>query len=138
MKVTITLLFTTFLVVSYLFFTPHLTLMSLKEAVQAQDGEVIAERLEFPTIRESLKKQLQTKIIDDLFLRVGQNATIPAAALLESTISLSRIDNLVDDFITPSNLIGLIVLGKIDSSKLVLTKTRMTPRLPAQGCVIAG
>ena len=103
---------------SYLFFTPHLTLMSLKEAVQAQDGEAIAERVEFPTVRESLKKQLQAKFINDLLLRVGQDANIPAAALLRTTISFSRVDNLVDDFITPSNLIGLLVLGRIDSSKL--------------------
>ena len=118
MKVTITLLFATLLVVSYLFFTPRLTLMSLKEAVQAQDGEAIAERVLFHTVRETLKKQLQTKIINDLLLRVGQDATIPADALLEKTISFSRVDDLVDDFITPSNLIGLLVLGKIDSSNL--------------------
>ena len=118
MKVTITLLFTTLLMMSYLFFTPHLTLMSLKEAVQVKDGEAIAERVEFPTFRESLKKQIQAKIINDLLLRVGQDANIPAAAMLGPTISFSRVDNLVDDFITPSNLIGLIVLGKIDSSKL--------------------
>ena len=118
MKVTLTLLFTTLLVANYLFFTPYLTLTSLKEAVQAQDGEAIAERVVFPTVRESLKKQLQTKIINDLLLRVGQDATIPAAALLEKTISFSRVDDLVDDCIIPSNLIGLLVLGKIDSSNL--------------------
>ena len=65
MKVTITLLFTTLLLVSYLFLTPYLALMSLKEAVQARDGEAIAERVEFPTVRERLKKQLQTKITND-------------------------------------------------------------------------
>ena len=92
--------------------------MSLKEAVQAQDGEAIAERVAFPTVRESLKKQLQAKVISDLLLRVGQDANNPAAALLGTTISFSRVDNLVDDFITPSNLIGQLVLGKIDSSKL--------------------
>ena len=118
MKVTITLLFSTLLVVSYLFFTPHLTLMSLKEAVRAQDGEAIAERVLFPTVRENPDKQLQTKIINDLLLRVDQDATIPAAALLGTTISFSRVDNLVDNLITPSNLSGLIVLGKINSSKL--------------------
>ena len=118
MKVTITLLFTTLLVVSYLFFTSHLTLMSLKEEAQAQDGEAIAERVVFPTIRESLKKQLQMKIIDDLLLRVGQDATIPAASSAGNKNSFSRVDNLVDDLIIPSNLIGLVVLGKIDPSKL--------------------
>ena len=118
MKVTITLLFTTLLVVSYLFLTPYLALMSLKEAVQARDGEAIAERVEFPTVRESLKKQLQTKITNDLLPSGGQAATSPAVALMGTTISSSFIDNLVDDFITPSNLIGLLALGKSDPSKL--------------------
>ena len=118
MKVTITLLFSTLLMVSYLFFTPHRTLMSFKEVIQAQGGEAIAERVVFPTVRENLKKQLQTKIINDLLLRVGQDATTPAAALLGTTISFSRVDNLVDDLITPSNLSGLLVLAKIDSTKL--------------------
>ena len=118
MKVTITLLFTTLLVVSYLFFTPHLTLMSPKGSVQAQDGEAIAGRVEFPTAIESLKKQLQTKIINYLLPRVCQAATTPAATLLGTIISSSLVENLVDDFITPSNLIGLLVLGKSDSSKL--------------------
>ena len=118
MKVTITLLFTTLLVVSYLFLTPYLVLMSLKEAAQAQDREAIAERVEFPTVRESLQKQLQTEITNDLLPSGGQAATRPAVALLGTTKSSSLADKLVDDFITPSNLIGLLALGKSDSSKL--------------------
>ncbi|MFL2528939.1 MAG: DUF2939 domain-containing protein, partial [Candidatus Azotimanducaceae bacterium] len=62
MKIGVAMLIVVLSMVGYLGLTPYLTLMSLKQAVQSQDGEAIAEKVEFSSVRESLKEQINAKI----------------------------------------------------------------------------
>lgn len=118
MKIGIALLIVVLSTVGYLGLTPYLTLMSLKQAVQSHDGEAIAEKVEFSSVRESLKEQINAKITSEALSSGDQDLASSAGALLGATFAASFVDNVVDTSITPSSLISLFSRGKDQISTL--------------------
>lgn len=118
MKIGVAMLIVVLSMVGYLGLTPYLTLMSLKQAVQSQDGEAIAEKVEFSSVRESLKEQINAKITGEALSSGDQDLASSASALLGATFAASFVDNVVDTFIKPSSLISLFARGKDETSTL--------------------
>lgn len=83
-----------------LYASPYLTLNSMKGAIERGDSEAIAQNVDFPSVRTSLKSEMRS-----LMARQSQN---DAMASLGSMMAGSMVDPMVDQAITPEGLKALI------------------------------
>jgi Protein of unknown function (DUF2939) len=83
--------------------SPYYTLWRFSEALRARDMDALSARIDFPTVRGSLKQQIREK-----FLKIG--ATKKHRGLAEFLMSAepSLLDQLVDAYVTPEGLADLI------------------------------
>ena len=103
--------------VSYLAFSPYLTLMSLKSDIKAQDGESLAEKIDFPAVRESLKDQFNVAMAKETMDSSSEDDPWGAAgAALGAAFASTVVNGMVDGLVTPSGLIELMSNGEIKSS----------------------
>jgi len=95
------------LALGYLGVSPYLMLINLKEAVDVRDGEAVAEQIDFQSVRENLKDQLNFMIAQKTVKSNEQSVFAAAGAALATTL----VDGMVDKFVTPSGLIGIMAQG---------------------------
>ena len=95
----------------WLFATPYLAVLSLQRAAVAGDTATLSERVDFPSLRESLRADL---------MRRAQNAAQAApgdpVALLGATFAQTFGTTLVDATVTPE-MVALLVQGIGPGSK---------------------
>lgn len=96
----------------WFYFTPHIAVNNLKSAVQAQDAARLSQYIDYPPLRESLKRALTAKIVGQTS---GKNAD-PFAAL-EASMAAAMINPAVDKLMTPEGLAILITGGNGPSGK---------------------
>jgi hypothetical protein len=87
---------------AYFALGPYLTLMKLKRGVEKRDAEAVAECIDFPALRQSLKGQLQTVVSQRL---EGENNPLAALA---AGFAVSVADGLVDRMVSPDGLATLM------------------------------
>lgn len=95
--------------VGWYFASPSLAMNGIKSAVMEGDKEGLEERIDFPSVRESLKSQMRAKLAAEM---VAQDDDNPFAAL-GSMLAMGMIDGLVEGFVTPDALAELIRAGKM-------------------------
>ena len=102
--------------VGYLALSPYLTLMSLKSDIESRDGESLAEKIDFPAVRESLKDQFNVAMAKETMDSSNEDDPWGAAgAALGAAFASTMINGMVDGLVTPSGLIELMSSGEIKS-----------------------
>ncbi|PKN19499.1 MAG: hypothetical protein CVU71_08325 [Deltaproteobacteria bacterium HGW-Deltaproteobacteria-6] len=89
-----------FFVVGYVAAGPYLTVWAIKTAIVEQDSEKLSENIEFPTLRQNLKDQLNAAMMKNISAELQNNPFAAIAAGLASKM----VDGIVDSFVTPSGL----------------------------------
>ena len=102
MKWKIALAIAVVLVVAYLAASPWLTAYQLRAALEAQDSEALVEHVDFPTLRQNLKDDLNAMLVQET--QDEENPFAALGVLLGSAI----VDRMVDAFVTPAGLAGLL------------------------------
>jgi hypothetical protein len=89
---------------SWFYFTPHLALKSMKAAADAKNGAKLAEHVNFPVLRESLKTRLNTKLSE----RASKEGQSNPLSGLSSALFSKMVDPLVEKMVTPESLVAMM------------------------------
>ncbi|MHB8790145.1 MAG: DUF2939 domain-containing protein [Desulfobulbaceae bacterium] len=91
---------------------PYLTVSAIKTGIVEKDSEKLSENIEFPTLRQNLKDQLNAAMMKDTATELKDNPFAPLAVGFVTQI----VDGMVDSFVTPVGLAALME-GKAPSGK---------------------
>lgn len=92
------------LLVGYVAAGPYLTIRAIRAAVQAQDAGALAEQVDFPVLRASLKAQL----VDAMVRRAGPDAQSSLLGSLALTVGTGVVNTAVDAMVNPAGLAALM------------------------------
>lgn len=79
---------------------PYLAVADIKQGINDKDSEQLAERIDFPTLRQNLKDQVNAAMMKSA---VSERQDNPLAALAAG-LATRVVDGMVDALITPAGL----------------------------------
>jgi len=91
--------------------SPYLALKELKEAVREGNRDTLADKVDFPAVRESIKSQFKVAMFADLAKEKESNPFSAYGGMLAMTM----IEPIVDLVISPDGLRAMIDKGKINT-----------------------
>jgi hypothetical protein len=109
------------LLVGYVAAGPYLTVRAIKDALQEQDASALAEEVDFPALRTSLKAQL----LDEMVREAGPDVQASAFGAFALTMATGLVNGTVDAMVTP------IGLGALMEGRALWRNTRDGFRRPA-------
>ena len=86
----------------WLFFTPHLAVKRLQEAARAGDHQALAQLVDFPAVRTSVKAEVREAVAGELGKE--RNALASFGAALAGMV----VEPLVDSFVTPEGIASAV------------------------------
>jgi len=92
------------LVVGYVAAGPYLTVSAIKTGIVENDSEKLSENIDFQTLRQNMKDQLNAAMMKNAATEMKDN---PFAALAVG-LATKMVDGIVDSFVTPSGLASLM------------------------------
>lgn len=92
------------ILVAYYGYSPYLTVHAMKNAGENRDGEALAEHIDFPSVRQSIKEQVNVKLLQMVNDESNEN---PIGALGVAFGGM-LVDKLVDAYVTPAGLIQMM------------------------------
>ncbi len=110
------------------FATPYFTAYRMKLAADAHDGAALSEHIEFPSVRQSLKDQINATVAAELEQQKKSN---PIAAMLGAAGANLLADKLVETYVTPEG-ISQLMAGTRPSSTPAPTDPKGTTPPPAE------
>lgn len=94
------------LFVIYVAASPYITVYQMKSAAERHDGDALSEYIEFPSVRQSLKDQMNAmfvkKIAEDEEMKGNPFAALGAA------FAGMMVNKMVDAFVTPAGITQLM------------------------------
>ena len=90
----------------YLYATPYLALNNIKKAAQAGDSETVSKYIDYPSVRQSFKDQMNAMMAKELM-----NQDTDGFAALGAMLASTMVDKMVDGFVTPEGM-TLMLKGK--------------------------
>lgn len=88
----------------YVAAAPYITVHQMKSAAESRDGEALSEYIEFPSVRQSLKDQMNAVFMKDMTKDLEGN---PFAAVGAAFAGM-MVDKMVDTFVTPAGITQLM------------------------------
>jgi hypothetical protein len=98
------LVIVTALLVGWAISSPYVVSQQMKSAAEARDGEALSEHIEFPTLRQNVKDQLNAAMAKEMINEVESN---PFAAMGAAFGSM-MVEGMVDAFVTPASITEMI------------------------------
>jgi hypothetical protein len=115
---------------------PYITAHRLKSAVQAGDAAALADLVEFPSVRQGLKDQLNARALD----AVAKDGNDMLAGL-GLALAGAFIDKAVDAYVTPAGMARLLAADRsrmqADGGAAVEDDAAADPREPFAGATMA-
>lgn len=93
-------------VLTYLYASPYIALNNIKNAAQAGDSEKVSTYIDYPSVRQSLKDQMNVMVMKKV-TEQEQDGFAAFGAMLASTM----VDKMVDTVVTPAGM-TLMLQGK--------------------------
>ena len=112
----------------YLYATPYLALNNIKKAAQAGDSDTVSKYIDYPSVRQSFKDQMNAVMAKEL-MKQDNNGFAALGAMLAS----SMVDKMIDGVVTPEGM-TLMLKGKSlkdteqDSRDAQTTETKEEPK----------
>lgn len=94
----------------YVVAAPYITVHQMKSAAESRDGEALSEYIEFPSVRQSFKDQMNAVFMKEMTSELEGN---PFAAVGVAFAGL-MVDKMVDTFVTPAGITQLMSGEKPD------------------------
>lgn len=85
-------------------YSPYQTVHAMKAAGVNRDGEALAEHIDFPSVRESIKEQINARLLNVVKEESEENPVKALGAAFGGML----VDKLVDAYITPAGLIEMM------------------------------
>jgi hypothetical protein len=89
----------------YIAASPYITVYQMKSAAERHDGEALSEHIEFPSVRQSLKDQMNAMIMKEM--AKDEMKDNPFAAL-GAAFGGFMVDKMVEAYVTPTGITGLM------------------------------
>jgi len=93
--------------------SPLIAMHNLKVSAQAGDRDALADEVDFPAVRESLKSQLKTAVVGKL---AGDKGGSNVLAALGAMFAVTIADQVIDAMISPDGIKALVAEGKVRKS----------------------
>jgi hypothetical protein len=90
----------------YLYATPYLALNNIKKAAQAGDSDTVSKYIDYPSVRQSFKDQMNAVMAKEL-MKQDNDGFAALGAMLASTM----VDKMIDGIVTPEGM-TLMLKGK--------------------------
>ena len=84
---------------------PYLTVYQMKSAAESRDGEALSEHIEFPSVRQSLKDQMNVMFMKEM--SKNEMKDNPFAALGAAFAGV-MVDKMVEAYVTPAGITQLM------------------------------
>ena len=92
---------------------PYFTVHQMRTAARDHDGEAFSEHVDFPSVRQSLKDQVNAALLSDMASdKVADNPFAAMGAALAGVI----VDRLVEAYVTPAGISRLMSGESVDAS----------------------
>ncbi|HFX6313013.1 TPA: DUF2939 domain-containing protein [Acinetobacter baumannii] len=91
---------------SYLYASPYLALNNIKKAAQAGDSDTVSKYIDYPSVRQSFKDQMNAMMAKELM-----NQDTDGFAALGAMLASTMVDKMIDGFVTPEGM-TLMLQGK--------------------------
>jgi hypothetical protein len=99
-----------FLAAAYVAAAPYITVYRMVKAAENRNAEVLSEYIDFPSLRQNLKDQLNAAWIK----KMAKEAESNPFATLAAPLGAAMIATMVDSLVTPSAITELMRGGKPD------------------------
>lgn len=99
------------LIAGYVVAAPYITVYQMKSAAEKHDGEALAEHIEFPSLRQSIKDQMNAMFLDKMAKNNDLKGT-PFAGL-SMMFAGTLVDKAVDVYVTPTGITKLMAGEKV-------------------------
>ena len=90
----------------YLYATPYLALNNIKKAAQAGDSDTVSKYIDYPSVRQSFKDQMNAMMAKELM-----NQDTDGFAALGAMLASTMVDKMIDGIVTPEGM-TLMLKGK--------------------------
>lgn len=94
-----------FLGMAYVFALPYITVYQIRQAVESRDSVALSEHIDFPSVRQSLKDQLNATLMGKM--QSDDTKNNPFAAL-GMALAGPLVDKMLDVYITPAGVAQLL------------------------------
>jgi hypothetical protein len=114
------------LVIGYIAVGPFVTFHQIRDALEKQDPEKLSENIDFPTLRQNLKEQLNAVVMKETLSDMQDNPFGGLALALAPRL----VDGIVDSYVTPSGLASFMegrVPRGVDSSRAAPATEKLRP-----------
>lgn len=108
----------------YVIAGPYLTVSEIKAGIVEKDSEKLSENIEFPTLRQNLKEQMNAAMMKNAATELKDN---PFAAF-GAALATKMVDGIVDSFVTPSGLASVMKGKKPSKQNSESTSTNEKPK----------
>jgi len=102
------------------YLTPYFAFYNMKKAVEDKDADALSDYVDYPSLRESLKANLNAKMIGE----VAKDKEASLFGTLGAVFAALLISPMVDVLITPESL---AVLMKVEKPQLDKSKSDLKP-----------
>lgn len=92
---------------SYWYFSPYLTLKSMRDAAQANDADAFNDKVDYPKVRESLKGQMSAMMAE----KVGQQDN--GFAAFGAMLGMALVNQMVDALVRPEMVMRSMQEGEL-------------------------
>ncbi len=119
-------LLTSFIFGGFIYLTPYLSILGFKSAIESKDTEAARKYIDFPSVRRSLKDQLNETLTKRLAKDMeGTPYSAFKMVLIQPMVS-SLVNSTVNSTVTPNGLEALMNSGRL-SKKKVSTQEKSQP-----------
>jgi hypothetical protein len=94
---------------AWYFLSPGMAVSSLREAALHKDKDELAERIDFPALRDSIKSQLSARLAAEMAKQ--DNEANPFGAI-GGAIAMGFIGPMIDGMITPDGMVAVLDRGR--------------------------
>ncbi len=95
------------LILGYIFAAPYITAYQMKNAAEAQNGEELSEHIDFVTLRQSLKDQMNAMLARKMVQEKKEEDNNVFAAL-GTFLAGMMVEKIVDVYVTPAGITELM------------------------------
>ena len=88
-------------ILGYIFASPYITVNQIKAAVKSSDAEALAERVDFPVLRQNLKDQLNASIMTNMSKEIDEDNQFAAFGAALGGMMAER---MIDALVTPAGI----------------------------------
>lgn len=112
----------------YLYATPYLALNNIKKAAQAGDSDTVSKYIDYPSVRQSFKDQMNAMMVKEMAVDKDANGWEEA---LGAMIATTMVEKMVDAVVTPEGM-TLMLQGKDFKDSLKHSADETTDQAPSQ------